>query len=219
MSSSLEPREPCGLTYAQLSGLGDDQVMAHLAAGHGDALAVLLDRFSRLVHSIAFRILRDSSEAEDVGQEVFLELCRTAARFDPAKGTTKMWVVRTAYRRGLNRRRYLNLRKVDNLGDSGEVQVLPSDVDRWFAPKLTAYESQRLIRQMLGSLDPLQRRVLELVFFDGLTMREVAAKTGTSLESVRHRYYRGIDKLRHVMQEGFVREVLPRAKEVPDAGT
>jgi RNA polymerase sigma-70 factor, ECF subfamily len=219
MSASFEPREPCGLSYVQLSRLGDDQVMAHLAAGHGDALAVLLDRFSRLVHSIAFRVLRDASEAEDVAQEVFLELCRTAARFDPAKGTTKMWVVRSAYRRGLNRRRYLSLRKVESISDNGEVPWLASAVERWIAPKLTAYESQRLIRQMLGRLDPVQRRVLELVFFDGLTMREVAAQTGTTLESVRHRYYRGIDKLRHVMEEGFAREALPRAKEAPDAGT
>lgn len=218
-SSSLNPREPCGLTYAQLSDLGDDQVMAHLAAGHGDALAVLLDRFGRLVHSIAFRILRDSSEAEDLAQEVFLELCKTAARFDAAKGSTKMWVLRTAYRRSLNRRRYLSLRHAEAIDGRGQLADLFSAAEGSISPRLTPYEAQRLIRQVLRRLDPLQRRILELVFFDGLTMREVAAKTGTSLESVRHRYYRGIDKLRRVIQEGLAREALPRRQEIPDAGT
>src|SRR6266853_3989042 len=125
MSSRNDLREPCGLTYAQLCDLGDDQVMAHLAAGHGDAIAVLLDRFARLVHSIASRILHSASEAEDVVQEVFLELCRTAARFDAGKGSTKMWVVRTAYRRGLNRRRYLNLRSAQSLGNGGDLPSVP----------------------------------------------------------------------------------------------
>ena len=62
---SRDPREPCGLTYAQLNNLSDDAVMAHLARGHGDAIAVLLDRYARLVESIAFRVVRDSAEAQD----------------------------------------------------------------------------------------------------------------------------------------------------------
>jgi RNA polymerase sigma-70 factor (ECF subfamily) len=192
--------------------------MAHLAAGHGDAVAVLLDRFAQLVLSIAFRIVQDYSEAEDVTQDVFLDLCRTAARFDASKGTTKMWVVRTAYRRSLNRRRYLNVRDAHLPGDGEELLNLPSAADQLVGPKLTAYESQRLVRQILGRLDAPQRRVLELAFFHGLSMRETAAKTGSTLESVRHRYYRGLEKLRRLMQEGRGPEVVPRRQEIPDAG-
>lgn len=219
MSYSDGPREPCGLTYAQLSNLSDDRVMAHLAAGHGDSIAVLLDRYSRLVCGIAFKIVHDHSEAEDVAQEVFVDLCRTAAQFDAAKGSTKMWIVRTAYRRSLNRRRYLSLREAHLQGAGEELLNLPSAADYLIAPKLTAYESQRLVRQILGNLDAAQRRVLDLVFFDGLSMREVAHKTGTSLESVRHRYYRGIDKLRRLMDEGGAREAVPRPQETPNAGS
>jgi len=214
---SLHLREPCGLTYSQLGHLSDDRVMEHLAAGHGDAVAVLLDRYARLVLSIAFRIVRDRAEAEDVTQEVFLDVCRTAARFDASKGSTKMWVVRTTYRRSLNRRRYLNVRDA-HLTDEGE-ELLRSQAtaDSLIAPKLTAYESQRLVRQILRSLGAGQRRVLELVFFDGLTMREVAEKTGASIESVRHRYYRGIDKLRELMQEPRVGQTVPQTQEIPNA--
>jgi RNA polymerase sigma-70 factor (ECF subfamily) len=219
VSLNEEPREPCGLTYAQLSNLSDDGVMAHLARGHGDAIAVLLDRYARLVESIAFRVVRNWAEAQDVSQEVFLGLCTTAVRFDPAKGSTKMWVVRTAYRRSINRRRYLSLRDTRSLDDGEEFPALPSAGDGWIAARLTAYESQRLIRQTLARLDTAQRRVLEMVFFDGLNMRDVAEKTGTTLESVRHRYYRGLDRLRQSIVERGAREALLRTQEVPDAGT
>src|SRR5260370_38928450 len=201
MSESDSPREPCGLTYSELGDRADGRVMAHLGAGHGDGVAVLLDRYARLVLSIAFRIVRDRAEAEDVTQEVFLDLCRTAARFDASRGSTKMWVVRTAYRRSLNRRRYLKVRDAHLPDDGEELLKSQAAADSLIAPKLTAFESQRLVRQILRSLGAGQRRVLELVFFDGLTMREAAEKTGTSIESVRHRYYRGIDKLRQPMQE------------------
>src|SRR5260370_10429521 len=217
MSESDSPREPCGLTYSELGDLSDARVMAHLAAGHGEAVAVVLDRYARLVLSIAFRIVRDRAEAEDVTQEVFLDVCRTAARFDASKGSTKMWVVRTTYRRSLNRRRYLNVRDA-HLTDEGE-ELLRSQAtaDSLIAPKLTAYESPRLVRQLLRSLGAGQRRVLELVFFDSLTMREVSEKTAASIESVRHRYYRGIDKLREMRQEPRVGQTVPQTQEIPNA--
>jgi len=90
--------------------LHDNEVMAHLQAGHGDALAVIFDRYHRLVLSIALKIVRDRGEAEDVMQNVFLEIFRAAAQFDPAKGTTKTWLLQYAYHRSLNRRQQLAAR-------------------------------------------------------------------------------------------------------------
>ena len=219
MVSPKPEREPCGLGYAELSKLSDELVMAHLAEGHGDAVAVLLDRYLRLVESIAVRLVRNFADAQEVAQEVFVDTCRTAARFDPAKGTTKMWIVRTAYRRSLSRRRYLSFREAQSLGEGEDQLKVPAVGGAWIPARLSAYEAERLVRQMLARLETAQRQVLELIFFDGLKVEEVAAKTGTSLGSVRHRYYRGLERLRHLMEEDGTRQALSRPEEVPNAGS
>src|SRR5580700_7421330 len=86
--------EPCNRSLEELRSLKDEVVVAHLQAGHGDALAVLFDRYHRLVLHVALKILHDVGEAEDVMQNVFLEIYKAAAQFDPARGTTKMWILR-----------------------------------------------------------------------------------------------------------------------------
>jgi RNA polymerase sigma-70 factor (ECF subfamily) len=214
MSPPTGSREPCGLSYEQLGKLSDEIVMAHLVAGHGDAIAILLDRYSRLVLSIAVKILRDATEAEDAAQEVFVDICRTAAQFDATKGTTKMWLVRTAYRRSLTRRRNMNLRASHLHGTIEDVLNFPIANVSTLQPKLSIYESQRLVKQILSTLDASQRKILELVFFEGLTLRDVAGRTGSSLESVRHRYYRSIDKLRRLMDEQRNQVAIPKRETI-----
>ena len=201
MTSGSQLREPCGLSYGQLGKLSDELVMAHLVAGHGDAAAVLLDRYIRLVTSIAYKIMRDPVEAEDVAQEVFVDLCRTAAQFDAAKGTAKMWIIRTSYRRSLSRRRNAKVRDAHIQTGLEDVIELCRSNENFIGGKLSSYESQRLVRQILGQLERPERVILQLVFFDGLSLREVATKTGATLESVRHRYYRSIHKLRRLLNE------------------
>ncbi len=80
-------------SFAELTNKDDGELMAHLQAGCNDALTVLYDRYHRLVLSIALKIVRDPGEAEDVMQSVFLEIFRAVAQFDPAKGTTKVWIL------------------------------------------------------------------------------------------------------------------------------
>ena len=97
--------------------------MGHLQDGCNDALAVLFDRYYRLVLSIALKIVRDPGEAEDVMQTVFLEIFRSAAQFDPAKGTTKVWILQYAYHRAINRKQHLNARKFYSQTDLEEAQT------------------------------------------------------------------------------------------------
>jgi RNA polymerase sigma-70 factor (ECF subfamily) len=199
LQSSALPTEPCGLSCGKLTALSDDIVMAHLAAGHGDAITVLFDRYGRLVLRIGLKFLRDRGEAEDLTQEVFADLCRTAGRFDSAKGTTKMWITRAASRRALNRLRYLRLRTCDPLGPG--IDETSGFCAEDHAGTMPVPDARRLAAQMLALIETEQRRVLELVFFEGLTMQEIAERTGDSLGSVRHRYYRGLQKMRRVLAE------------------
>lgn len=190
--------EPCGLTFARLCRLTDDEVMAHIQAGHDDALTVLFDRYYRLVVSVAYRILRDLGEAEDVTQAVFLEIYQASARFDPARGSAKAWLMQYAYHRSMNRRLYLKRRKFYDQeptasADSG-VTENPQPVNG--GGLLALQEVRSLVREALESLNGPQRRTLQLVYFEGLSLREVAAKTGDSFGNVRHHYYRGLSHLR-----------------------
>lgn len=182
----------------QMKDLSDDEVMTHLQAGHGDALAVLFDRYHRLVLSIALKIVRDPGEAEDVVQNVFLEIFRSVAQFDPARGTTKAWLLQYAYHRSINRRQQLTVRHFYKQTSIEDVEkVMPDSgtlLGRFSHPEL-----KHLLRQGLATLSRQQRQVLELASYDGLSMTEIASKTGETVSNVRHYYYRGLKKLRSLI--------------------
>ena len=182
-------------TFEKLKVLSDAELMGYLQSGCNDALAVLFDRYHRLVLSIALRIVRDPGEAEDVTQSVFLEIFRSVAQFDPTKGTTKVWILQYAYHRAINRRQHLNVRKFYDQTSMDEVETRLTEA----APTLggfTAHELKHLLRQGLATLSGTQKQVIELVSYDGLSMQEIANKTGDTLVNVRHHYYRGLQNLR-----------------------
>lgn len=169
--------------------------MAHLQAGCNDALGVLFDRYHRLVLSIALKIVRDPGEAEDVVQGVFLEIFRSVAQFDPSKGTTKVWILQYAYHRAINRRQHLSARSFYSQTNLETVENrVPETVST--LGRLTQVERKHLLREGLATLGGAQKRVIELATSNGLSMKEIADKTGDSLLNVRHHYYRGLQKLR-----------------------
>ncbi|HZQ92818.1 MAG TPA: sigma-70 family RNA polymerase sigma factor [Terriglobales bacterium] len=176
--------------------------MAHLQAGHTSALAVLFDRYHRLIFNIALKFVRDVGEAEDVMQAVFLEIFQVAAQFDPERGTTRVWMLQYAYHRSITRRQQLAARKFYDsveLDEAKDALLQPGDV------LVASQETRELVAKGLASLTAAQRRVLELAYFEGLSMREIADRTGESLPNVRHHYYRGLAKIRSVLRhEGSV---------------
>ena len=182
-------------SFAELSHKDDGALMAHLQAGCNDALTVLYDRYHRLVLSIALKIVRDPGEAEDVMQSVFLEIFRAVAQFDPAKGTTKVSILQYAYHRAINRRQHLNARNFYSQANLEAVENrLPEALST--VGRFTQVELKHLLRQGLATLSGPQKRVIELASWNGLSMKEIADKTGNSLLNVRHHYYRGLQKLR-----------------------
>lgn len=208
-------KEPCNLSFDGLQSLPDEVVIAHLQAGHGDALGVLFDRYHRLVLHVALKILRDVGEAEDVMQNVFMEIYKVAAQFDPARGTTKMWILRYAYHRSMNRRKQL---QVWHFYASTDIAAIEDTLPMEAVDISASYEAREAIQRGLQALSPVQKRVLQLAYFEGLTMKEIAEGTGESLGNVRHHYYRGLDKLRdHLSEADQASEVRVARKEMGDA--
>lgn len=187
------------LPLDQLRNLSDEALIGELRKGNGDALCVLFDRCHKLVLSIASKMIRDPVEAEDVLQEVFLEIYRAAGKFDPCKGTAKTWILQYAYHRSLNRRRYLKLRECSSLDDLAGFEALsysPNGHDELSSKELTF-----VVRQGLEVLNRDQRETLQLAIFEGLLLKEIAGRKKQSLGNIRHHYYRGLKKLRAFLKD------------------
>ncbi len=190
-----------GLTVSEMKRLSDEDLMERLKQGQQDALALLFDRYYRLVLSVALKILRDPGEAEDLMQEVFLEIYRNAGAFDPRKGAAKTWLLQYAYHRSLNRRQYLNVRGYYDQRQIAEIEATEPRYSLNGRDGLTDQERARVITQGLATLNEKQRRTLELACFQGLLLSEIAERMKESLPNVRHYYYRGLKKLQAFLQD------------------
>ena len=172
----------------------DEDLMSLVQHGDGDAFAVLFDRHHRLVLTIALRILHDASEAQEVTQNIFFELYRSAGRFDASRGTLKVWLLQFVYHRSINRRNYLVLRQFYNRLDLEE--GMEWEASSHSSQRIALPELKQLVEQLLSTLNDVQRRTIQRVIFEGLTLREVAEQNGESLSAVRNHYYRGLHHLR-----------------------
>jgi RNA polymerase sigma-70 factor (ECF subfamily) len=184
--------KPVRLTFDGLSKLTDEELIRQITEGCKDAMAVVFDRYHRLVFDVAVRIVRDPGEAEDVVQTVFLDIFRATANFDSHKGILKVWLLQYAYHRALHRKRHLvsnHFYRWENLEAAIELGS-----GRPFWGELP--ETIRLAEQMLGNLKPRQRQVLEMTYYDGLTAEEIARRLGESPHAVRHHLQRGVATLR-----------------------
>jgi RNA polymerase sigma-70 factor (ECF subfamily) len=213
--------EPCGLSFGQLTRLTDEEIMAHIQSGYDDALTVLFDRYHRLVVSVAFRILRDFGEAEDVTQAVFLEVYQASAQFDPARGSTKTWLMQYAYHRSMNRRLHLKRRKFyDQEGSrSADLRSAENPQPVSGGGLFALQELRSLVREGLESLNGPQRRTLHMAYFEGMSLKEIADKTGESFGNVRHHYYRGLSHLRSFVSKGSSHGSTETSTEIVRRGT
>ena len=186
----------------------DGQLVTAMLAADGDALEALIQRYARLVYRVAVDILRDTAEAEDVTQEVFLEIYRKAHQYDPARGSVKVWLLQYAYHRTLRRKAALRRRvayRGEPLDEVDQIQAMHPRMDSRLTLDATAAgrphlftreECRWLIAAGLAHLPDRQRATLELVCLEDLTLRDVAERLCVSLGCARHYYYRGLARLR-----------------------
>ena len=184
-----------------LQTFSDTDLMDALRRGCNDALAVLFERHSALVFRIARAILRDDGEAEETVQRVFLDVFRAVNQFNPARGSFKTWLLQYAYHRTINRREHLQANHFYNREELDELTPAELFYGAGHLVCLPPQEVACLVEQVLSLLEPRQRKVIELTYFEGLTAEEVAKATGNSASSVRNNLYRGLSKLRNAVLE------------------
>jgi RNA polymerase sigma-70 factor (ECF subfamily) len=172
-------------------------LIGEMQRGRPQALGVLFDRYYRLVFQIARKILRDDGEAEDLLQEVFLEVHRKADLYDPSRGSVNIWLLQFAYHRGFNRRKYLALR---SFCDASPAAAL---ADRELAGEwggrqgLSTQEWRQVLERGMDELNDKERQIIESVAFDGV--REASERVRESYVNGRNHYYRGLRKLRGIL--------------------
>ena len=170
----------------------DAELLGDIQAANPDALAPLFERYVRLVTRIAHRILRDRAEAEDVTQEIFLEIYRKAHLFSAERGSVRIWLLQYVYRRAVRRKAVLR-RRAAYRGEQIETidARIPARV-----PRLSPDECRWILHRAFDQLPSRQRATLELICFEDLPLRDVAERLGVSLGRTRHYYYRGLERLR-----------------------
>jgi len=163
-----------------------------MKSGDQSAMAELYDRYSSVVYAVALRVLGDTGAAEDVLQEVFLQLWRNPGAFDAARGSLGAWLAVIARNRAIDS---LRKRRPETEIDDVIVSVAPdlaSDADR--------SRAAQKIRVMLGEMPTAQRSALELAYFEGMSHSEIATKTGEPLGTIKTRIRAGLTALRKAFQ-------------------
>jgi len=151
-------------------------------------MATLYDRYSPIVYSVALRVLGDTGAAEDVLQEVFMQLWRNPGGFDSSRGNLAAWLAVISRNRAIDA---IRKRRPDTDIDDVIVSVEPD-----LAGDAERARAMEKVRGALGAMPPAQRSALEMAYFEGLTHTEIAAETGEPLGTIKTRIRAGLLALR-----------------------
>ena len=183
--------------HAEPAQISDIELLHAIARSEEGALTALYDRYRLILFGLLVRILNSREEAEDVLQEVFLQVWRRAADFDEERGRPFTWLVTLTRSRAIDRLRVLAARQ--RLTDSAALEVSAEASDA-VADALHA-EQREIIAQALASLPAEQRRTLKLAYFEGLTQSEIAARLDSPLGTVKTRMRAGLMTLRELLSD------------------
>ncbi|WP_232014095.1 ECF RNA polymerase sigma factor SigK [Glycomyces terrestris] len=174
------------------------EALLHRAAlGEDDAFAALYDLVSARVYGLCLRVVRDPAQAEEVAQEVFVEVWRTATRFDERRGSATAWITTIAHRRAVDR-----VRSAQAAGERERRAAAASAVPEYdqAAEAAAGRLEHRQVRRCLKTLTELQRQAITLAYYGGHTYRQVATLLETAVPTVKSRIRDGLVKLRDCLE-------------------
>jgi RNA polymerase sigma-70 factor, ECF subfamily len=172
---------------------GDAALMRRIADKDETALTVVYDRYARLVYSVALRVLRNTDLAEEVSQDIFYQLWRTAFAFNPSRGSLSSWLLVCTRNRAISRLRGRAFEPAAELRE--HVGVLNVNLE----DDLAQAQQISRVRAALEKLQPAQRQALELAYFEGLTHTEIARHTGEPLGTVKTRLRAAVEFLKKAL--------------------
>ena len=173
-------------------GATDISLVGAIRSGDESAMATLYDRYSSIVYAVSLRVLGDTGAAEDVLQEVFMQLWRNPGVFDSSRGNLGAWLAVIARNRSID-----SLRKRRPETDIEDVIV---SVEPDMAGEAERSRAMEKVRSTLGGMPAAQRNALEMAYFEGLTHTEIAAKTGEPLGTIKTRIRAGLMTLRKAFE-------------------
>ena len=180
----------------ELAHLSDEALIALVARRDEAALAALYHRFGRLAYGLAFRVLRDTSLAEDAVQEAFMSVWRTADRFVAGRSKASSWILTFVHRRAVDLVRREERRRAEPLEDAPEVDLAPgTDEEAWLRLR------RERVQSALRALPDQQREALELAYFGGFTQSELAERLGLPIGTIKSRMFSALARLREILDE------------------
>jgi len=181
---------------ADYPDLPDKQLMARLAMRDIRAFEALYDRYGTLVYSTALRVVRDAQLAEDITQEVFLRVWRRPNQYVPQRGRFVTWLLTVARNRAIDHVRIRDRRRVHERSVEESGRALPADEGEDLALTAQLADERERVRRALARLPAEQKRVIELAYYGGYALREIAVALSQPLGTVKTRIRRGMQKLR-----------------------
>ena len=176
------------------------ELLRRIGAGDLPSFEELYRRFSGMLFATIFRILNQQEAAEDVLQEVFLQIWEKAPLYDPVRGKPLTWIVTLARNKAIDRLRSTQRSHRLQSEVEREAQAFDPAEERNSADALEAVEQGKLVREAVRKLSKDQREAISLAFFSGLTQTEIAERLGEPLGTVKARIRRGMMRLREVLK-------------------
>lgn len=186
------------MTYVESAPLDDATMLHHMVRRDPESVALLYDRYGGVAFTLAYRILNDRQSAEDTVQESFLNAWRRVATYDARRGTVRTWLLTIVHHQTISLLRATRSRGGATI-DIASILSLTNGEDT-VATVVRGMHGEQ-VREALGALSSVQRQVVELAYFGGLSLSEISRSSAVPLGTVKGRMRLGLAKLRATMPQ------------------